>query len=179
MNFDDLWIPAMIAALVLPLLSAVVTKTVPGSFIPRYFRCLLSYLVISFLISLGYLFQDSLPNPSRSVGYTLTNGWAFWITLIRQAYFSISPLAGPVLTGCITSFVLLVATDDRSQSTNTFRAAFVTFFTLDILLGMEIGFRGMEYIYNVGLDLVGAFLLSVLGPFFVRRLVRQRVALAS
>jgi hypothetical protein len=172
MSFDDLWIPALIAAIVLPLLSAVVTKSVPGTFLPRYLRCLVSYGIVCFLISLGYLFQGSLPNPRQSVGYSLTSGWDFWSTLVRGFYFSISQLAAPVLAGCVASFVLLVATDDRSQSANTFRAAFVAFFTLDILLGMETGFSGTEYIYNVAFDLVGAFFLSVFGPFFVRRLVR-------
>jgi len=159
------------AAAVLPFLSALLLRKENGRYPIRYLRCLAAYFVVWVLVSTGYLFQGSLPSPARSVAYSNVSWWEFARLMVISEYLERSNLASSILAACVICFTLLTGDNQRLRSTNTFRAAFVAFMTLDVLLAMEAGHTGTNYIYNGAFNLFGAFLLSVFAPFFVARLI--------
>jgi len=171
MNLDDLWIPAAMAAAILPLFSALLLSKGKRGYAFRYLRCLAAYVVVWLLVSVGYLVQGSLPSPMRSIQYSNVSGWEFARLLVMNEYQQLSNLASTILAASVICFSLLIGDNQRSRSTNTFRAGFVALMALDLLFGMETGFTGTQYIYNLAFNLFGAFLLSVFAPFFVARLI--------
>jgi hypothetical protein len=169
----DLRIPALILAIMLPVISAVQLGRERGVFVLRYVRCLIAYFFVWVFLALGYAFQSAiLPLPADEWPFFFTFSTLDKIVLsIRGEYQDLGNLTVVALAASIVTFCLLMGKDRRSRSVNTLRTAFVTLVTLDVLVGMIVGYDVSKYILNIVLDFAGAFLLGIFAPYAVQMAV--------
>src|SRR5882757_5662088 len=128
---------AVLAVMVLPFISAnsVAVKR-QGPAVRRYPGCLVAYAIAIGLVEAGYVIQGLITDALRLRSFY--TGW-HWLRTVFSEYRYFLGFEEIALIGCIIAFAALFAQDGRSRAVTSFRAAFVTYTSFDLLNGMMAG----------------------------------------
>jgi hypothetical protein len=188
LNRTLLWLPVVLAAAVLPLISALTAKKT-GSFAKSWIICWIANLAVFCLVLFGYIFQGCVdyviaPDPIFGGPYSpfQFSWWQKGTIFLRNLSF-IPPTEGLgliALVSLVISWATLFGKTRRQWAIFGCRAAFLAYAIVDIALAIVNDSSILELMKNLVFDLIGAILFgaaaSVLISFIFETWLRRRAS---
>jgi hypothetical protein len=167
LNRDFLWVAAVLAAAILPVISALTAKKGSGSLFKRWIICWIANIAVFCLVSLGFMFQglvdyaiaDVFGDPYFPFHLSWWQRGEIYLSsgLFIQTTQGLSAIA---LLSLIISWVTLFGKNRRQWAIFGCRAAFLAYVIVDIVLAIVNDSSILELMKNLVFDLIGAILFG-------------------
>ena len=161
-NGAAVWAAVVLAAAVLPVISALTVGGRDRTFAKRWLMCLMGNAIILLLVSFGFAFQRSvdLALIERDPYAVFDFSWFEKIKLYLSSSFLAATWGPIILISLIISLVTLYGKNRRQRAVFGCRGAFLTYVACDIALAIVKDLSIVELIKDVVFDFVGAILFG-------------------
>jgi len=169
-NRELLWVAVVLAAAILPVMSALTAKKGSNSLAKRWIICGIANIVVFCLVLFGFMFQgvvdyaiaDADPFFGGPYSAFHLSWWQKGRIYLSSASFipNTEGLAAIALLSLIISWVTLFGKRRRQRAVFGCRSAFLAYVTFDIVLAIVNDSSILELMKNLVFDLVGAILFG-------------------
>jgi hypothetical protein len=170
LNRTLVWVPVVLAAAVLPMISALTAKKQSGSFAQRWIICLIANIAVFCLVLFGYVFQGfidyAIVRPDSIFGDAYSPFQFSWwqkgtIYLQTRSFFPQTEQLGLIaLVSLVVSWATLFGKTRREWAIFGCRAAFLAYTIFDIALAIVNDSSILELMKNLVFDLIGAIIFG-------------------
>lgn len=190
-----LWVPAVLAAAILPVISALTAKNGSGSLVKRWIICWIANIAVFCLVLFGFMFQGFVDyaiadrDPVFGDPYFPFHfsWWQKGTIYLSSLSFILGTqgLAAIALLSLVISWATLFGKNRRQWAIFGCRAAFLAYVIVDIVLAIVNDSSIVELMKNLVFDLIGAILFGAVASVLISLifgemwLSRRRVNLAG
>jgi hypothetical protein len=172
---EILWVAVVLAAAILPMISALTAKRRSGNLAKRWIICWIANIGVFCLVLFGFMFQGLVdyaitqPDPFFGDQYSPfhLSWWQKGTIYLKSVSFSTQGLAAIVLLSLIISWATLFGKNRRQWAIFGCRAAFLAYVIVDIVLAIVNDSSIQELMKNLVFDLIGAILFGAVASVLI------------